>query len=296
MTADTSSKREPGRFAVHWKRLQSQALELLLPSTCRLCDQGVRSGEDFCATCSLQLHASEPLMQTACRRCGRPGGGLGPSSDSIALSPNPEPEMEPGCRECSGKTFSYDRCVALWTYDGIVRDAVIASKFGSRIALADALGRRLADRLVSTWSSNTNMDKRPLLETPDLVTSVPSHLWRRIQRGGGGSRVIARVVAERLRVHQVAVAEAVDILSTTRRIEKQAWLGESQRAKNVEGAFQIGRPILSVRGAHPVNDQHVLVVDDVMTTGATANEIARVLKSAGASRVTVAVVARAWTG
>ena len=88
------------------------------------------------------------------------------------------------------------------------------------------------------------------------------------------------------------------LLRITRQIEKQAWLNESERAKNVRGAFAPKKSYAFPSRSRGISGQqiagrHILVVDDVLTTGATANEVARVLKDAGASRVTVAVVARA---
>lgn len=80
---------------------------------------------------------------------------------------------------------------------------------------------------------------------------------------------------------------------TTRRIKKQAWMGEKERISNVRGAFRIRTGFPRRGTADRIAGKHVLLVDDVLTTGATANETARVLKQAGARRVTVAVVARA---
>jgi predicted amidophosphoribosyltransferase len=84
------------------------------------------------------------------------------------------------------------------------------------------------------------------------------------------------------------------LLRPVRQIQKQAWLSEKERIVNVRGAFRLRRTIgIRNDGASWLAGRHVLVIDDVMTTGATANEIATVLKAAGVSRVTIAVVARA---
>ena len=76
----------------------------------------------------------------------------------------------------------------------------------------------------------------------------------------------------------------------TRRIEKQAWLDNEQRRRNVRGAFRLKK---SYAFAKTAVNQHILVIDDVLTTGATANEVTRVLMDAGARKITLGIVARA---
>jgi predicted amidophosphoribosyltransferase len=212
----------------------------------------------------------------------------------------------------------FDGCVALWTYDGLVRNAVIAAKYGSQVALADALGRRLGQRVLQAWELGINGSaERPQpararsgpeephgaeeTPTPELVTGVPSHLFRRIQRGGGGGSALVASLHRVLR-QRWSHCRLADVLTTTRRVKKQALMGESQRTANVRDAFALRRRRWRPRtprrasGHLELAGRHVLLVDDVMTTGATADENARVLKLAGASRVTVAVVARAVGG
>jgi ComF family protein len=177
--------------------------------------------------------------------------------------------------------YSFDQVFPLWAYEGRVREAVVAAKYASQSPLADALGRRLADRLVAA----------EIPDSPDTVTFVPSHFFRQWSRGGNGNVTIATAVATGL--HRACQP----LLTVTRTIKKQAWLDESERAKNVRGAFAVKKSY-AWTGSPGGDDRriagrHILVVDDVFTTGATANEIARVLKEAGARRVSVAVVARA---
>lgn len=299
--------------------LGRQLLELLLPSTCRMCDQCVPAGDDFCAECLSRLQSSEHLMQFACPRCGRPGAGpLGqttvttPVTNAVttlasrdAVSASGKSQVN-ACQHCRRQSYAFDCCIALWTYDSLVRNAVVAAKFGSQVALADALGRRLGARILQVWGDETPVNPGSSAAVPaeraddgtppDLITSVPSHLWRRVQRGAGGSRVLAKSVARFLRPHWPNAVQT-DLMRATRQIKKQAWLGEKDRNANVQGAFRVNRGVLkarlSNRHGNRLVGKHVLLIDDVMTTGATATENARVLKQAGARRVTVAVVARA---
>jgi ComF family protein len=177
------------------------------------------------------------------------------------------------CRRCQ---FLFDAVAALWIYQGRVCEAVVAAKYSHQAALADALGRRLADRV------------EPLLggDLPDWVTHVPSHVTRQLQRGGNGAQVLAQAVARRIQ------RPCGPLLRTKRRIAKQAWLGDAERVENVRDAFSL-RNRYALPRTPRIAGRHILVVDDVLTTGATANEVARVLREGGARRVSLAVVARA---
>ena len=123
-------------------------------------------------------------------------------------------------------------------------------------------------------------------DLPDLVTFVPSHVTRQFTRGGNGNFAIASAVARTIG------RPCRSVLRTTRRIAKQAWLDDAQRRENVRDAFLLKKGYALFRSPR-IAGRHVLVVDDVLTTGATANEVAQVLRDSGARRVSLAVVARA---
>jgi predicted amidophosphoribosyltransferase len=173
--------------------------------------------------------------------------------------------------------FEFDRVIPLWAYQDRVCDAVVAAKYVHQTPLADALGRRLAAMVAAAWGGEPR---------PDLVTFVPSHVVRQFVRGGQGIEPVAEAMAKALS------RPCRGILKMNRRIAKQAWLDDRGRVENVRGAFSLRRGY-AFSTPHPLAGQHILLVDDVLTTGATANEIARVLRAGGASRVTLAVIARA---
>jgi predicted amidophosphoribosyltransferase len=164
----------------------------------------------------------------------------------------------------------------MWMYRDRVCDAVVAAKYAHNAPLADALGHRLGRRVWSVLGD----------DPPAEVTFVPSHLFRQISRGGIGTRAIAQSVAEQLKIPIRQRLKAI------RPIAKQAWLSDDDRKQNVCGAFAARKSYAFARSPK-LDDRHILVVDDVLTTGATANEVAGVLKDAGAGRVTIAVVSRA---
>lgn len=262
-------------------RISSQAgwaaMDLVFPAVCRLCDVGVDRDADFCGRCETALQASERMMKSPCPRCGRPGQTVVAGEKGAG----PVDRENLNCQRCRDLDFHFDRVIPLWAYLDRVRDAIVTAKYTHQSPLGDALGRRLALRVSSAVAE----------DRPDVVTIVPSHFTRQFSRGGNGNLTIA-----------TAVATGIDrpcrqLLRITRQIEKQAWLVESERAKNVRGAFAPKKSYALPR-SRGISDRqlagrHILVVDDVLTTGATANEVAAVLKDAGARRVTIAVVARA---
>jgi ComF family protein len=137
--------------------------------------------------------------------------------------------------------------------------------------LAVALGEHLATHVAETFSSGTI----------DVVMPVPMHWSRRVWRGTNSAEVLATAIANRLGVPLTS-----QILVRRRRTIPQARLSPGRRRANVRGAFFV-HPHRDLAGAH------VLVVDDILTTGATLNEAAKTLRKAGSADVSVAVLARA---
>ncbi|WP_442507332.1 ComF family protein [Novipirellula sp. SH528] len=262
-------------------------LDLAFPPACRLCSRLVHSHDDFCQSCRIALTATETEMRRGCHRCAFP---LGRQEMRLASLENPgfaagEPRIdEPGtgdfaieqCPQCKEKTFHFERVVAMWRYHDLVCDAVVAAKYVSQSPLADALGRRLGSVLAEQLAG----------DLPTLVTFVPSYFTRQWSRGGIGVRTIATAAASTLGI------PCVPLLRASRRIAKQAWLENEDRLHNVRDAFEIRKRYAVLRSPDLTN-QHILLVDDVFTTGATSNEVAGVLRRAGAPKVTIGVVARA---
>jgi ComF family protein len=155
-------------------------------------------------------------------------------------------------------------------YGPVAREALHAFKFGGRRALAAPLAALLAELGLGALPG----------ATPDLLVPVPLHARRERQRGYNQSALLAT------RLGQVwGVPVALDALGRATATVPQTDLDAAARRKNVRGAFIVRRPEL-------VAGRHVLLVDDILTTGATVGECARCLTRAGAAAVGVLTVAR----
>jgi len=173
------------------------------------------------------------------------------------------------CASCRVKRPSYASARSAFRYEGVARKAVQSLKFRGRKTLAASFALLLAERL---------SDEPVFLDGVDLIVPVPLHPTRRRKRGFNQSALLA---VELSRLWGIPVSESV--LSRNRDTRPQVGLSAGQRAENIRGAFIAGE---AVRG------KVVLLVDDVMTTGATANACAIGLRAGGAEETRVLTLAR----
>jgi ComF family protein len=238
-------------------RAATPLLHLLFPPVCSLCgcDLGMETTRlPICLPCRSAVTKWE---QPACPRCARP----------LPTTNGAEPLA---CPACAKRRFRFTQATALGVYAGPLRDAVLRAKRQRQEPLTMVLGELLAEALAA--------GPGPL--EVDVIAPVPMHWLRRLTRGVNGPEILAEAVAARLRL-------PVDrrLLSCGRRTRKQGTLAVSERQHNVRGAYRVS-------SRRPPRGRRVLVVDDVMTSGATLNEIARILQRSHATRVSIAVVAR----
>ncbi len=205
------------------------------------------------------LCGEESGPELLCAACAAELPALAEHCPQCAL-PSPAGEV---CGSCFNRPPHYDRTLALWRYEFPCDRLVQALKYRARLALAGFFARSLASR--------------PLPEV-DLIVPMPLHPKRLAERGFNQALEIARGLARRLG-RPIEPRGALRVKDTP----PQTRLPYEERAKNVRGAFLCK---LDLSGAS------VAVVDDVMTTGATLNELARALKRAGATRVENFVIAR----
>jgi ComF family protein len=220
------------------------------------------------------------LLPSRCAGCGTPradaggGGFCGACWDAV-------PRFAPGttcprcalptagtpCRRCASEPPPVDRAAAVGPYEGVLKRLVAALKFEGHDIVAAPAAARLADTVRAAG----------LAEDLDGITPVPSTRRRNRDRGYDPAVLLSEELARRL---------SLRLLPGLRRVREtppQSALGASERRANVAGAF---------RAAPSVAGRSLLLVDDVMTTGATAFAAAAALRSAGARRVALAVLAR----
>ena len=230
-------------------------LDFVFPPACFLCGTDIpgEPAEKFCSTC---LQSLAPPIPNACGRCGAP---VGPFLNTSS-----------GCIHCRGTPFHFQSVVRLGVYQDHLRRACLSIKQRGKEPLANALAELL-------WSR-----EQARLEALGIerVVCVPRHWTRRLATGHNPSETLARRLARRLRV-----PFDVRAVRKTRRTPRQASLPRSRRLTNLREAFSLHRP-------GRIAGKSILLVDDVLTTGTTANRICRLLKKAGAKSITVAVIAR----
>ncbi len=199
-------------------------------------------------------------------------------------APCPEHVAKSGpCPSCRGVRYAFDGALALGMYDGPLRRAVLKTKHARHERLAVDLGRQLGIALRQRWANDEECRVRLDATTPSsqlLVVSVPMFWLQRAYRGANGAERMAAGVAEIL-----GLRSSPETLVCRRFLKKQSELKPAERRRNVREAFRTSR-WQSIKG------RRILLIDDVLTTGATAHEAARALKHAGASEVYVAAVAR----
>jgi len=190
--------------------------------------------------------------------------------------PGDDSGSQPLCQPCSLAPPAFVKAVAYGGYHGELRSLVHLLKYQGMQPIAGRLGVLLADVL------------EPFAETPMLVIPVPMHTVKQRQRGFNHAELLARaaMVEMRRRHPQWVLHLETSLLKRVRVTVSQAGLTTHQRRQNLRGAFFVPRPAR-------LAGRHILLIDDIYTTGATARACSRVLRNAGAASVRVATVARA---
>jgi ComF family protein len=230
-------------------------LDLLFPPLCHSCRAFIPNAGriHICTDC---LATSRSLDSPFCTVCGVPfrtEGGL----DHL-------------CGDCLSKPPAFAAARAAVVYEGAVRELIHRFKYSGRVQARRPLGLLLAERLAGFVHD----------VAPDLILPVPLHPKRLRRRGFNQAVLLGELVSR-----EWGVPMARRVIRRVRWTEPQITLAAGDRAANVRGAFAVADPDI-VRG------KRILLIDDVMTTGSTLSECARMLGKAGAAAVFAAVVAR----
>ncbi len=233
------------------------ALNAVLPPRCLHCGAMVDTPHSLCPSCWERVDFIAPPY---CRVCGRPF------------------EFDPGeenpCGACAKEMPPFDRARSIFRYDDVSRALVLAFKHGDRTDAAPALGR---------WLVRTGAE---IVDQADMIVPVPLHWTRLFRRRYNQAALLAAALGR-----FSGVPTEPDLLVRRRRTRSQGRLSPAGRIRNVRGAFAIRRG-----RREAVRGRRILLVDDVLTTGATVAECARVLRRGGAAGVDVLTAARVVRG
>ncbi len=224
-------------------------------SSCVLCGSHVQREISLCHACEADL----PRIEHACQQCGIP-------LEASSLI----------CGQCLKSPPAFDYSLSLYHYETPIDYLISELKFNKKLAYAEILGFLLKTKL-SLHQEN---------DRPDAIIPVPLHTKRLVKRGFNQSHEIAKVVAKSNNI-------PIDYRLITRHkaTRAQSELDVVQRKKNIKGCFQLNHH-KNPKEMMPAYS-HVVIIDDVVTTGATSNELATILKQSGIKKVGVWSLARA---
>lgn len=237
----------------------ARALDVLLPPQCLACRRIVERPGLLCAECFAEAHAIAPPF---CRSCGVPLPGAGGIS-GIA-------ELDLACGRCLAEPPLFARARAVFVYDTVARELVSDLKYRDRLEGRASFG---------AWLARVGGE---FVAKADLIVPVPLHYLRLVRRRYNQAAILAGALAR-----ASGRRLGVDVLRRTRSTPSQTGLNAEARARNVRGAFAV-----RAKWASSAKGAQIVLVDDVLTTGATANACTRALLKAGASEVSVLTLAR----
>ncbi len=237
-------------------RMGTRAIDLLFPPSCVACGVGMGELVDDVAMCITCRDALPRIVWATCQRCA---------------ARVPEiPGCVSDCKHCRDHKIQFDRTFALGAYDGLLRDLVLEMKNDATGRLANAFGELIALQFAETIRE---------LE-PDAIVPIPMHVWRRLSRRANPPVSLAATIGR-----QLGLPVEPNMLRWRRGTSAQLGLSQQGRFRNMRG-------VMHVRAGYRLDAPRLLLVDDILTTGATCSEAARVLKRSGAAEVTVVVVGR----
>ncbi len=237
-----------------FRRWGQALLDLFVPPRCLACGAVVHATEGVCPRCWPGLAF---ITDPVCAACGLPL----------------EFELGTGalCGACLKDRPVFDSARAVLLYNELGRDLLMRFKYGDRTDAAPVFGR---------WMARAGAE---LLARADVIVPVPLHRARLLGRRYNQAALLARVIGR-----ESGVPVWPDLLHRTRRTQSLGGLGRAARERTVRGAFALNPDYR----ARPIDGLRVLLVDDVLTSGATANSCAATLGAAGAGEVNVLTLSR----
>ncbi|GAA0536442.1 ComF family protein [Rhizomicrobium palustre] len=232
-------------------------IDVVYPPLCMLCREGVTEPDGLCPECWAMLHF---IDDPVCASCGLPFE-IDAGEDTL-------------CGACLAHPPYFDRARAILSYDELSKKPLLALKHADRLDLVPAFSR---------WLERSG---RLLLSQSDMIVPVPLHRWRLWKRRYNQAGELARGLSRRC-----SLPLEPTVLERIKPTPSQGKMPSAEaRRRNVQGAFRVPKAARS-----QVAGKRVLLIDDVLTTGATVSAAARALKRAGASAVFVLALARVTT-
>jgi ComF family protein len=242
--------------------VRSALLSIVFPAGCRICEQLLTEATRI-PVCNDCLASFRAITSTVCDKCGRPIEGAD-TSDAEAF-------VCPTCVNDEWGGYAFERVRSWAIYEGVLVRAILLLKFEN----IDPLGK-----LFARWLAQLATEGGPAFQA-DVVVPVPLHRQRERERGYNQAAPIAKPLAKLLRLPYKSV-----LLTRIRPRPDKRLLSYEERWESVRGAF-------ATRPGSQVDNLRVLLVDDVMTSGATLDSSAKTLREAGARSVIGLTVARA---
>ena len=237
-----------------WLPKLNQLFSLVLPQTCPLCQSFVK-GTGLCPNCWQGLR---PISAPHCQACGRP----------LAYA-----VLHSVCAPCLINPFNASPIRSSYCYDEASKGLILPFKHADRLDFAPTMATMMAPHF------------KALAAEADLVIPVPLHRTRFLKRRYNQSAELARWLVMQTKIE---IDFAPHFLVRVKATPSMAGLSKDKREHNVRHAFRLAAP-----ASKPlIADKHILLVDDVMTTGATINSCAQILLAAGAGRVSALAFAR----
>lgn len=228
-------------------------ISLLYPPRCEICTCTIDAEDYLCARCQRQ---AEKVESPFCSVCSQPFHG--------------EIEGRFTCASCQERKFHFDCAVAPYLSRGIVRELIHRFKYQRELHLRHQLSR---------WLCEGFQDERILCQRADWIIPVPLHPVRFREREFNQAEELARLASKKTGIAFCNALERKRYTTTQTRFDRE------ERMENLRNAFRI-------RKNTPVRGKQVILIDDVLTTGSTLEECARVLRAAGAGSVRALTVAR----
>jgi len=231
-----------------------------LPGQCCLCQKVSDIKTSLCDTCRLELL----LNDCHCRCCATPLNSIEEFESELSTTLL--------CGSCQKQKPYFDHVFSPFLFQKQIVKLIHQYKYHAKLYLA----RTLSNIFVQQYHIN-----RSNYSLPEVIIPVPLHIKRLKHRGFNQSKELATYLSK-----QMGIKIRDDIVTRNKLTHTQQGLSLAERKKNLKNAF-------SLINKHSFNNQHIVLVDDVMTTGNTANEVAKLVKHAGARRVDVWTIARA---